>query len=430
MQFNQAIAEKLILKFEGNLSKYKKMYDYYKGKTDTEALYAKIEGRSNDKVFTNYVKKFITEHIAYGVGNPITYTHTGDNEDAIKDISYNTRVQKANLDSTLFKKMLIFGKSYEIAYIKDEMLKYKVTDPTNSIAYTDDEDNVQMFIHFFYKDLDETRYMDIYCDEGIYHLDADFVEVEDFTDGYLEVPVSIAALDEEENETIYNDIKTLQDAFEKAISNWLNNDNDFRDSYFYTKNVETDEDFADKMKTERVIELPNADSEAGFITKDANADYTNRLIDVLKDMIYQISQSINSNEAMQSNTSGVAILSRIINLRNRINLEQQCLHEAIKNRLKILFKYLKLIDGKDYDYRDIDIKFTMNVPSDDAATANIISLLKGVLPAEIGLNQLSFITNGKAAFEKALEEAKKKIQAETPQVDFDKEDNTEVINNG
>lgn len=420
MKYNKEIAEKLIKKYNSQLPLYKKMYNYYIGKTDIENNYKQIDGRSNEMIKTNYIKKFITEHVAYGVGNEITYTHRKDDEDCIDDIEYNVQIQKSSIDSLLYKNMLIFGKAYELGYIYNDEIRFKVTTPLNSIAYVNDENETEMFIYFYKKDLDDTKYMDIYCTEGIYHFEEEFKEVETMTPSYLGVPVSIAVLDEEEFETIYNDIKTLQDGFEKSLSNWLNNDNDFRDSYFYTKNVEVDETFADKMKNMRVIDLPNSDSEAGFMTKNANADYTNRLVDVIEDKIYQISQSINSNEAMQSNTSGIAILSRIINLRNKINLEQKCLKDAIRSRLKILFKYLKIAYSKNYNYRDIKINFTMNVPSDDVAMAQIITQLNGKLSVETGLNQLSFIQNGKAEFEKMLAEQKKINDIlESGQIDLD-----------
>lgn len=417
MRFDIEVARKLKDKHFSELEFYTKMYNYYIGKTDTRFMYQEIEGRSNDIVTTNYVKKFITEHVAFGVGNPISYTHRKEDEMCIEDIEYNTQIQKSSLDSQLYKNMLIFGKSYEVAYIYEDEIRFKVTTPLNSVAYTNNDDQVEMFIYFFKKELDETIYLDVYCDEGIYHFTENFVEVEEFTPSYLGVPVSIVALDEEEYETIFNDIKNLQDGFEKAISNWLNNDNDFRDSYFFTKNVTVDDNFADKMKDLRIIELAGDNADAGFLIKNADADYTNRLIDVLEDKIYQISQSINSNENMQSNLSSVAILSRIINLRNKINLEQKCLADGIRNRLKILFKYLNLAYDKNYNYRDVVINFTMNVPSNDLEIAQIISQLNGKLSASTGLNQLSFITNGEKEYKKALQEIKDYEDVIGPQTD-------------
>lgn len=406
MELDLNIARKLKEKYEAELPLYKKMYDYYKGKTEIFTNYPTTD-RSNKIVNTNYVKKFITEHVAYGVGSPITYTSMSDNEDIVKDIEYNTQIQKGSLDAVLYKNMLIFGKAYEIAYIDNEVLKFRVTTPLNSIAYCDVEDNVQMFIYFYKKELDDKTYMDVYCDEGIYHFKEDFEKIAEKTTSYFgEVPVSIAKLDEEDNETIYNDIKTLQDAFENILSDWINNSADLRDAYLVLTGLSLEEGEAKKMKASGIMEIPDPKGKAEFLIKNIPSDYIKNLADTLEDKIYQISQSINSNEAMQSNLSGVAILSRIINLRNRIGIEQKSLGDAIRNRLKLLFIYLRQAHSKNYDYRDIKINFTMNVPSDDVNMAQIISQLNGKLSAETGLNQLSFIQNGKAEYAKALKEQK------------------------
>ena len=63
--------------FNTNKLRYTKMYDYYKGKTDIFDTYPKTD-RSNKIVNTNYIKKFINEHVAYGVGNKIAYAHVND----------------------------------------------------------------------------------------------------------------------------------------------------------------------------------------------------------------------------------------------------------------------------------------------------------------------------------------------------------------
>ena len=52
----------------------------------------------------------------------------------------------------------------------------------------------------------------------------------------------------------------------------------------------------------------------------------------------------------------------------------------------------------------------MNLPQNDVETAQIINNLNGKLSIQTGLERLSFITNGKAEFEKMLEEQKQMEQ--------------------
>ena len=404
MKYNQNIAMELYGQFNINMLRYTKMYNYYMGKTDIFDTYPKTD-RSNKIVNTNYIKKFINEHVAYGVGNKIAYAHINDDTECIRDIERNIAIQKGSLDIELMRNMLIFGRAYEIGYINNDMLKFRVCNPLNSIAYCNTEGDVEMFLYFYKRELDSNIYIDCYTDEGIYHLNESFIEISEFTPYYFGcVPVSVAKLDDDC--TLFDDIKTLQDAFENILSDWINNSADLRDAYLLLTGVELEEEDAKKMKANGVMQIPNPDGKAEFLIKNIPSDYIKNLAETLEDKIYQISQSVNSNEAIQSNLSGVALMSRIINLRNKIGIEQKALSDAIRNRLKILFAYLKLADNKDYNYLDIDIVMTMNVPSDDVSMAQIISQLANILPYETGLNQLSFIQNGKAQFEKKLEEQK------------------------
>lgn len=404
MNFDKQIAIKLYNQFNINKLKYIKMYNYYMGKTDIFDNYPKTE-RSNKVVNTNYIKKFINEHVAYGVGNKIAYAHINDDTGCIQDIEKNISIQKGSLDVELMRNMLIFGQAYEIGYINGDMLKFRVVNPLNSIAYCNTEGEVEMFLYFYKKELDDNLYIDCYTDEGIYHLNESFIETTPFTEYYFGcVPVSVAKLDD--NCTLYDDIKTLQDAFENILSDWINNSADLRDAYLLLTGVELEDEEAKKMKSNGIMQIPSPDGKAEFLIKNIPSDYIKNLAETLEDKIYQISQSVNSNEAIQSNLSGVALMSRIINLRNKIGIEQKALSDAIRNRLKILFSYLNLVDNKNYNYLDIDIIMTMNVPSDDVSMSQIISQLSNILPYETGLNQLSFIQNGKAQFEKKLEEQK------------------------
>ena len=50
---------------------YEKMYRYYKGDTDAIRKYKFVTERSNLKINTNYIKKFVKEEVSYTVGNPI-----------------------------------------------------------------------------------------------------------------------------------------------------------------------------------------------------------------------------------------------------------------------------------------------------------------------------------------------------------------------
>lgn len=404
MLYNRQIAMKLYDQFNITKPGFIKMHNYYVGKTDTATSYPKTD-RSNRIASTNYIKKFITEHVSYAVGNPVTYISRSSNNEMVKDIEYAMDNQTGSPDAELMKNMLIFGESYEIYYLNQGEFKVRVCSPLNSIPYCDVEGNVQLFMYFYKKELDDEKiYIDVYDDSCIYHFNESFIPIAPPTPHYFgRVPVGVARLGNGAAETLYNDIANLQNNYESVISDWLNMSGDVRDAYLLFTGTTLDDEVAEKIKSKGIIQMPEG-GDAKFLIKNIQADFIRSLADTIEDKIYQISQSVNNNEAMQSNTSGVALQSRIISLRNRIGLEQKALSDCMKVRLKCLFIYLYQTDSKLYDYKDVKIQFSMNIPQDDVSMAQVISQLSGKLSVKTGLSQLSFITDAQGEFDTMIKE--------------------------
>lgn len=404
MLYNRQIAMKLYDQFNITKLGFIKMHNYYVGKTDTATNYPKTD-RSNRVASTNYIKKFITEHVSYAVGNPVTYISRSNNNEMVKDIEYTMDNQTGSPDAELMKNMLIFGESYEIYYLNQGEFKVRICSPLNSIPYCDVEGNVQLFMYFYKKELDDEKiYIDVYDDSCIYHFNDSFIQTAQPTPHYFgRVPVGVARLGNGAAETLYNDIANLQNNYESVISDWLNMSGDVRDAYLLFTGTTLDDEVAEKIKSKGIIQMPEG-GDAKFLIKNIQADFIRSLADTIEDKIYQISQSVNNNEAMQSNTSGVALQSRIISLRNRIGLEQKALSDCMKVRLKCLFIYLYQTDSKLYDYKDVKIQFSMNIPQDDVSMAQVISQLSGKLSIKTGLSQLSFITDAQGEFDIMIKE--------------------------
>ncbi len=133
--------------------------------------------------------------------------------------------------------------------------------------------------------------------------------------------------------------------------------------------------------------------------------------------MYQLACHINHNEKLQSNVSGVALESRLIALRNKCTLEIKAHYNIVKNRNRFLCIYLDLKKNKNYDYKDIKALYTPNIPSDDTATADIISKLpEGIVSKDTLRGRFSFINNKVVEAEKV----KKEQEEDLPEIDLDK----------
>jgi len=164
------------------------------------------------------------------------------------------------------------------------------------------------------------------------------------------------------------------------------------------------------------------------VPKDANIDFLIKKIDdaflrttltELKDNIYECTGHINSNEKLASNTSSLALRARLITLEQRCQLMGDSIADIISTRLRFLFNYLKIKENKTYDYKNIDARFTPNVPQDLLLIANVISQLGGVeVSQETKLSLLPFVENPKLEMERI------KLEHENDMINLDNFDNT------
>jgi SPP1 family phage portal protein len=396
--------------YNANKYKYEKMYQYYKGDTDAIRKYKFVTERSNLKINANYIKKFIKEEVSYTVGNDIMYESKTGNDAIINDIEYYTSHWNELHDSDLMKYLLIFTRVYELYYVDGNAdFCSKIIKPTDGYAYMDSASNkILFFIHAFRNDFDyTTTYIDIYTDNWIYHFDKSFNQISPPTANIFgEVPVSVGNLTlEEYHDSLYKDLKGLQDAFETNFSDIGNEISDTRNAYLVFNGCEVDETKLPELKRLGILNTPDKDSTIQWLIKNINDTFIQNALDRYVDTMYQIACHINHNEGMVSNLSGIALRSRLIALENKCELEEKAHKNIVKNRMRFLCMFLSLKKFKTYDYKDIRAIYTPNIPMDDLTTAQMLSQVpEGVLSKDTARGRFSFITN-------KVEEAKK-VKAE------------------
>ena len=425
--------------FDMHKSIYFNMQRYYDGHTDAIEKYKMITKRANTKVNCNYIQKFINEEASYCCGNKVTYSSHSDNSAAVEDIRLNFRHWREKHNKELCKQSLIFNEAYELYYIDSNgLFSSLICTPLDSYVLQDDYGNVILFIRFSTKKFDTTKtlYADVYTTTNISHytvIGDVFTPIEnsslysygDRVQGnnndvvlfdnvtgigpinnnvdvniFNQVPVSIVNIGTVD-ESLYSMLKGLQDGYETNLSDMVNEISDFRNAYLVFKNCQLDDETKDangktqldKMKELGVMNLPGQNTDAKWLIKEINDSFVQNTLNTLEDRMYQLSSHINNNEKLVSNTSSLALRNRLIGLEEKCTNNIQALTDCIKERLKFLFEYLNIKQNKDYDWKDIDIKVTPNIPTDDLMMAQIISQLNGKLSLKTGLAQLSFVDN-------------------------------------
>ena len=405
---NMELLQNCYQAYQLNLEIYNTMYEYYKGNTDAMKNYKMVTQRSNSKTGVNYIKKFIKEEVSYSVGNDINYISKDGSEQVVNDIDYYLDHWDENHDSELAKNMLIYSTAYELYYIdQNAEFSARIISPRNGYLFQDTFGNKIYFLNVFTKQFEpNTTYIDVYDDTFVHHFDVDFNKVAPSKPhGFNGIPVGLAMVSEEgKDDTLFKDIKGLQDAYETNLSDISNEISDFRNAYLCFTGASVDPKKIPEMKQLGVLELKGEKSDAKWLIKNINDGFIQSTLKTIEDKMYELSSHINHNEKLQSNTSSLALRSRLIALEEKCKLNQKALSNCIRSRIIFLFQYLKIIKNIDYDFRNIKIKFTPNIPQDDLMIAQIINQLGDKLSTETSLSLLSFIENPKNELNKLEKE--------------------------
>ena len=396
-------------------AQYTSMLNYYNGDTDAKKNYKPIEDRSNLFTSNNFVQKFVQEEANYVCANKITYSSYSNNNTVLDVIRNNFKTWDEGHNKELMKQALIYMEAYELYYINDTGFNSLICTPLDSYILMDDYGSVELFIRFFNKKFDDTHtlYADVYTFNTIEHYTCTgetFTQIENPDEhSFGKVPVGVCKIGNIK-ESIYSKIKGLQDSYETNLSDNVNMNSDFRQAYLLFKGCrintevdETGESDATRMKKMGIINA-DKDGDVKWLER-GECNYSNTL-NIIADNIYQQANHINWNTKLQSNTSSLALKNQMIGLNQKVSDNVQAITDCIKARLRFLFQYLYISSGVVLDWKDVDIKITVNVPSDDMLSAQIVSQLKGILPIQEGLKLFSFIDNPEQVYKELQAENK------------------------
>lgn len=397
MNINEQLILNCLKELRVNQSKYKVNKRYYEGDHDILYNYAMQDARSNMKVVVNFVKRFIDERVSYIASNPINYISRTGNSDTTDIIDTNIAIWDKLHNQNLLKQAQIYGKAYELYYLdKNANFKAMVLTPLNCYVLESSvagEDNI-LALHTFKQKFDTTEYLDVYTDTEILHYKVkhnSITFISKDTHVFGQVPITICKANAEEISLI-NDIKSLNDSYNNVLSDLVNEVSDFRQCFLTITGAELTEEKATEMKKSGIIHMP-ANGNIGYLTKQINDTFVKNLLNELESKMFKAVSTIDSNEKMQSNTSSLAIRSRLFLLETICGLIQGELELTIRKRLFVFFKIYGIKTNKYYDQKDLIIKFTPNIPSDINSIADSISKLQTVVSQQTLLSLLPFVEN-------------------------------------
>ena len=205
---------------------------------------------------------------------------------------------------------------------------------------------------------------------------------------------------------------TLQDSSNEILSTEIDDYQAFCDAYLTLTGDFDVEKFSEEvpnMKQNRVLILPNG-ANAQWLTKNASDAQVENILKRLHDAIYRIAAcpDFSSESFIGGVSSGIAIRYRLTGMETRAGKIEAEMKKALQRRVEILCGIASLKLGEDV-FRDIDIDFKRNIPTDNSEIVNLVNSLKGTVSDETLLGMLPFVDDVTEELTKVEEQKEKNM---------------------
>ncbi|MBQ2408973.1 MAG: phage portal protein [Bacilli bacterium] len=404
----QKMINKFILNKQPLLQKWK---NYYDGKhAILDKSYADKNKECNH-IVTNYCKIITDTYSGYIVGKPVSYSANENIEDVQEIINYNDSQAE---DMTWCTNALIYGVGYELQWLdKYSQVRYSQINPLNAFAIYDNTLECELLYFVRWYDADSIDNSDLVYIE-VYSTDKKVIYksngilgrltfVEEKENHFKDVPVSVFYLNDN-RENIFNQIISLNDAYNELQSSEIDDFNAWVDAYLTLSGADADSDDIADMKKDRVLILPEG-AKAEWLTKNTNDTQIVNLLNNIKENIFKITACPDMADKTFLAQSGTALAYKLVGFENVASGIVTNFKRAIQRRIELICNILNL-KASEAVWRDINISFVRNLPSNVTETIQLVNSLKGIVSDKTLLTQIAFIDD----VERELEAIQKQKQ--------------------
>ena len=413
-----ATLQKMINRFyvnvEPRLSLYKRYYD------GVQAILNKTyadESKPCNRTVINYCKNIADSYCGY-MATPsfISYRSNEDIDDIMNILRYNDFQAE---DSEFLLNALIYGTAAELMYIDSESkVRFRLINPTQCFGVYDDSlsSDLLYFVRMYKVsdwDNSDTYNVDVYSDYSIKHytmqgMNGFLTFVSEEPHYFSQCPANIFTLPDEKS--IFDCILSLQDSANEILSSEIDDYNAFCDAYLALVGVDADTEDIAAMKQNRVLILPE-NASAQWLTKNTNDAQVENILKRIHDSIYRVSACVDfSLENVGGGiSSGIAIRYRLSGMEHRAGIIESQMKKALQRRIEIICGIASLKFGEEV-FRDIEIRFERNIPTDNAEIVNLVNALKGTVSDATLLGMIPEVTDVNAELENVKKQKQENMQ--------------------
>ncbi|WP_216369584.1 phage portal protein [Brevibacillus sp. MCWH] len=370
--------------------------------------------KPNNKIPNDYRGYIINQIVGYLWGQPISYsldtrkyeeTKVKENQERISRFTTLNTID--DLDGETGKLMSICGYAARLLYIdKNGEERAMNIFPWEAIFIEDGGEITHAIRYYTVKDLNNNEYMKVEWydsknvtffieDDGVFIMDSEGSQPHLFD--YVPL-IRFQNNDEEQGD--FEKVEALIDAYDKIISDSVNEIETFANAYMGFKGVQIDQETIEKMKQTGGIEI-GENGDVYFITKNINDTFVENQKKTLNENIHKFSASVDMSDEKFSGgaQTGESRKWKLIALENKAGTKAMKFGKGLREQFKVLCSAWKK-KNIDIDYLDIFWEFKRNIPIDLSYVAEYASKLKGIHSDHTLLSQIPYIDD--VAYEKEL----------------------------
>ncbi|HEP1819241.1 TPA: phage portal protein [Streptococcus suis] len=401
------------------LHRSKLLKDYFENEDMYMSNHSILKGGPKDpwkpdnRLVINYAKYIVDTFSGYQIGVPVKITH---DDIAVTDFIDNFRKLNDMEDNEfeMAKIADIFGHAFLYVY-QDEEGNTRTTynSPVNMLIVHDDSIQEKPFfaVRYAFDEGAATGHGQVITSSEV--IDATFQQGGGVTFHertphiYGRLPV-VELIENEERQGIFDSVKTLINALNKAASEKANDVDYFADAYLKIVGVELDEDMAGQIRENRIFNLWKNGSDGplpdvGFLEKPNSDTTQENLIALLKESIFAVSMVANLSEEDFGNASGTALAFKLQAMDNLAKMKDRKMQSAFNRLYEIVFN-VPMASVPSDGWTGIKYQFTRNVPRNVLEEAQIVAQLSGQVSNATKLSVLSIVDSPQDELEKMAEE--------------------------
>ena len=399
------LLQKLISKFTLNTQpKLQKWANYYEGKHAILNKSYSDPSKECNHIVTNFCKIIADTYSGYICGKPVRYTSNDNIDDVQEAINYNDDNSE---NMQWISNALVYGVGYELQWLdKYAQVRYAQVSPLNAFAIFDNtlDSELLYFIRWYKADNftdDDIYYIELYTASNkitykAHGLNGQLELVAEEAHFFGDVPVSVFTINDNE-ENIFNSIISLNDAYNELQSSEIDDFNAWVDAYLTLTGCDLEDEDIAAMKENRVLVLPDGAS-ANWLVKNAADTQIVNMLDNIKKNCFKVTACPDMADDNFLAQSGTALAYKLVGFENVASGIVARFTKAIQRRIELICNVLNL-KASEAVWRDININFVRNLPTNITETIQLVNALKGTVSDATLLAQLPFIDDVESELE-------------------------------